>query len=150
MWCSTPVWILSFDAVIPTRKYAYCIIQGADICLTSGCKWNAAHFSCDSPNTARRVARDVRNVCMVGETRRPPSRHVSMRTTAMHDMGTPRPLSACIYRTTDLACYRVLQDRYFQPLNVSFRLSPTSQVENPARASTTPYLQRMVNLGLSW
>ena len=35
--------------------------------LTSGSQWDAAHPSCDSPNTSRRFALGASNVCLVGE-----------------------------------------------------------------------------------
>ena len=48
------------------RKYA----QGAELRLTSGSLFlvgDAAHPSCDSPNTSRRFALGASDVCLVGE-----------------------------------------------------------------------------------
>ena len=57
----------------------------------------AVRPSCDSPNTSRRFALSASNVCLVGETRRAPSRHSKKArvyghtTAAMHKLSTPPP-----------------------------------------------------------
>ena len=58
--------LLSLEVTTPEKKSTL----GSCHRLTSGSWYDAARFSCDSPNTSRRSALGASNVCLVGENQR--------------------------------------------------------------------------------